>query len=210
MAEFESLVAVAAPIALDNIDTDQIFPSRFISKDRRSGMYGNYFLHDLRFDDNGKTKADFVLNEPAVAGAKIIVAAANYACGSARPGAIQSHLDYGIQAIIAESYGPLFPTVAFKAGLLTIQLAKDSCRRVRQQLLDNPGAKVTIDLSKQIVVAPDRTEFSFEIDSFVKRIFIEGINEVDLTLESLEQIEAFETRHRASMPWVYNTKEQSS
>lgn len=203
MAQFETLTAIAAPIVGDNIDTDQIFPSRFISKDRAAGLYGTYFLHDLRFDENGAPRPDFVLNDKRVEGAKIIIAGANYACGSARPGAIYSHLDCGIQAIIAESFGPLFPTVAFKSGLLTIQLPKESARHCREMLLRQLGATITIDLKRQIVVSPDGQSFPFEIDYFAKKMFVEGLNEIDLTLQLRDQIEAFEARHRLSLPWVY-------
>src|ERR1700761_7221970 len=120
MTHFEVLKARAVPFTMDNVDTDQIFPSRFVSKDRADGEYGDYFLHDQRFDEAGNLKSQFILNDQRYHGARIIVASANYACGSARPGAIYSHLDYGISAIIAESYGSVFPTVAYKSGLLTI------------------------------------------------------------------------------------------
>jgi len=203
MAGFEVLTAVAVPIAIDNVDTDQIFPSRFTSKSRADGMFGRYFLHDQRFDEHDQPRAEFVLNDEQYAGAKIIVAAANYACGSARPGAIYSHLDYGIEVIVAESFGPVFPTVAFKSGLLTVQLPKKDAADIRQALLVQPGAKVTVDLKDQVIVAPDGARHSFDIDPFVKRMFVEGRSETDLTLALRDKIEAFEARQRASMPWLY-------
>jgi 3-isopropylmalate/(R)-2-methylmalate dehydratase small subunit len=210
MAKFERLTAVAAPLGIDNIDTDQIFPARFISKDRRDGMYGRYFLHDLRFFENGRPRPNFVLNEQALSNAKIVVASSNYACGSARPGAIYSHLDYGIQAIIAESYGPLFPTVAFKSGLLTIQLNSGACKRLRRRLDENIGAAITIDLNEQKVIGPDGEEFTFLIDQFVKRMFVEGVNEIDLTLKHVSEIERFEKRHRELFTWMSGNKLQDS
>ena len=200
---FATLTAVAVPITTDNVDTDQIFPSRFTSKNRADGMYGTYFLHDLRFDANGAPKAGFILNDPRLRGAKIIVASANYACGSARPGAIYSHLDYGIEAIIAESFGPVFPTVAFKSGLLTVQLKREATKQIREQLLRAPGAQVTIDVHQQVVTAPDGSRFAFELEHFVKRMFIDGLSEIDLTLELRDKIEAFEVRQRATLPWLY-------
>src|SRR5260221_12599801 len=99
MAKFEKLTAIAAPIEFDNIDTDQIFPSRFISKSRADGMFGTYLLHDHRFDENENRKTDFILNHDRMNCAQILVAAGNYACGSARPGAIFSHLYYWIKSI---------------------------------------------------------------------------------------------------------------
>ncbi|HXX85409.1 MAG TPA: 3-isopropylmalate dehydratase small subunit [Casimicrobiaceae bacterium] len=203
MAGFEVLTAVAVPIDIDNVDTDQIFPSRFTSKSRAGGMFGRYLLHDQRLDEHGRPRAGFVLNDERYSGAKILVAAANYACGSARPGAIYSHLDYGIEAIVAESFGPVFPTVAFKSGLLTVQLSKPDTADIRRALLAQPGAKVTVDLKDQVILAPDGTRYSFDIDPFVKRMFVEGHSEVDMTLALRDKIEAFETRQRASMPWLY-------
>jgi 3-isopropylmalate/(R)-2-methylmalate dehydratase small subunit len=202
MAKFERLTAVAAPIAIDNVDTDQIFPARYISKDRRDGMYGRYFLHDLRFFEDGSPRPSFVLNQTALCNVKIVVASANYACGSARPGAIYSHLDYGIQAIIAESYGPLFPTVAFKSGLLTIQLDADACRRLRHCLEEDIGAAITIDLNEQRVTGPDGENFYFLIDQFIKQMFVQGVNEIDLTLKHVKEIEEFEKRHKSIFTWI--------
>jgi 3-isopropylmalate/(R)-2-methylmalate dehydratase small subunit len=181
MAQFDKLTAVAAPIVTDNIDTDQIFPARFMSKDRADGMFGNYFLHDQRFDENGSKRDDFILNDKRLKNARIIVASANYACGSARPGAIFSHLDYGVHAVIAESFGPLFAAVAYKSGLLTVRLTKEETKYLRDKLLENIGAEITIDLDHQVVVAPDGRAFEFEIDHFVKRMFMEGLSEIDLT-----------------------------
>lgn len=203
MPGFQTLTAVAAPIIADNVDTDQIFPARFTSKNRADGTFASYFLHDRRFDEDGNPRIDFILNDERLRNAQIIVASANYACGSARPGAIYSHLDYGIRAVIAESFGPIFPTVAFKSGLLTIELGKAAASCIRDQLLDNLGAEVTIDLVQQFVAAPDGTRFAFGIDHFVKRMFIEGVSEIDLTLGLVDKIEAFEARQRIAMPWLH-------
>ena len=203
MAQFTVLTAVAAPIAADNIDTDQIFPSRFSSKDRADGQFGNYFFGDQRFDESGAKRASSILNDERVSKAKILVAASNYACGSARPGAIYAHLDYGIEAIIAESFGPVFSTVAFKSGLLTIRLAKDAVDFIRGALIKNLGASLTIDLRSQTIVAPEGETFSFEIDYFAKKMFIEGVSEIDLTLRYRDMIEAFEARRRLALPWLH-------
>jgi len=194
---------VAIPIDIDNVDTDQIFPSRFISKRREDGMYGRYFLHDQRFHEDGSERPEFVVNDPRLRDARIIVAAANYACGSARPGAIFAHIDYGIQVIIAESFGPVFPTVSFKSGLLAIQLPRPAVTHIRDQLIDQVGAKVTVELGTQIVTLPDGRRFTFEIDPFVKRMLMEGLTEIDLTLRRSAEIEAFEARLRMTQPWLY-------
>ena len=203
MAGFEMLTAVAAPLAFDNLDTDQIFPARFSTKDRREGQFGTYFLHDLRFDRSGARISDFILNDERLADTKILVASANYACGSGRPGAVFSHIDFGIRAIIAESFGAVFSSVAYKSGLLTVPLPQEQVSRLRQQLSNNIGASLTIDLKSQVVVAPDHTQFAFEIDHFVKRMIMEGLSEIDLTLGLAEQVTQFEARQRTLLPWVF-------
>jgi len=203
MARFETVTAVAAPIAMDKIDTDQVFPGRFSSKSREGGAFGSYFLHDLRFDENGREKADFILNDKRLSNVQIIVASENYACGSGRAGAIYAHIDYGIRAIIAESFGPVFSAVAYKSGLLTIQLDREQVAFLRRSLLENLGACLTIDLPRQRVTAPDGTQIDFEIDPFVKRIIMEGLNEIEFTLALERRIEAFEVQQRAALPWVF-------
>jgi 3-isopropylmalate/(R)-2-methylmalate dehydratase small subunit len=203
MARFETITAVAAPIAMDKIDTDQVLPSRFQSKRREDGAFGSYFLHDLRFDENGRERANFILNDKRLSDVQIIVAAENYACGSGRVGAIYAHIDYGIRAIIAESFGPVFSAVAYKSGLLTIQLDREKVAFLRRSLLENLGACLTIDLPRQRVTAPAGTQFDFEIDPFVKRIIMEGLNEIEFTLALERRIEAFEARQRTALPWVF-------
>jgi 3-isopropylmalate/(R)-2-methylmalate dehydratase small subunit len=203
MAGFTTLTAVAAPIAMDNLDTDQIFPARFSSKDRRDGQFGTYFLHDLRFDRYGKPNPDFILNEPKLKTAKILVGASNYACGSGRPGAIFSHVDFGVRAVIAESFGAVFSSIAYKSGLLTIPLPREEVTRLRDQLAASAGAEITIDLAGQTIIAPDGAAFRFEIDHFVKRMIMEGLSEIDLTLGLHERITEFDARQRISLPWIF-------
>lgn len=205
-ARFEVLRAVAVPMAIDNIDTDQIFPSRFVSKDRREGKYGDYFLHDRRFSEGEQPNQEFVLNDRRYHGAKIIVASKNYACGSARPGAIYSHLDYGIDAIIAESFGPVFPTVAYKSGLLTIQVGEETAQNIRTALFETPGLSIEIDLGKQIIEVADGLRFSFDFDPFIKKMFMEGISEISYTLGHSSKIEAFESTLAGTVPWLYGQR----
>jgi 3-isopropylmalate/(R)-2-methylmalate dehydratase small subunit len=202
MQKFETVTAVAAPILARDVDTDQILPSRFLSRNRAEGRYGDFLLHDHRFDAEGRPKPDYVLSDERFRNAKILVAAANYACGSARPGAVFAHLDFGIRAIIAESFGAVFPTVAFKYGLLTAQLAPEHVAELLAQLLRAPGSQVTIDLPEQAVIAPDGQRFGFDIDPFAKRLLVEGLDQIALTLAYREDIERFEQRRRGEQPWL--------
>jgi 3-isopropylmalate/(R)-2-methylmalate dehydratase small subunit len=202
MLKFETVTGIAAPIVARDVDTDQIFPSRFLSRNRAQGNYSDYLLHDHRFDAEGRAKADIVLNDERFRNAKILVAGANYACGSARPGAVFAHVDFGIRAIIAESFGAVFPTVAFKYGVLTAQLAPENVAELRSQLLLSPGSEVTIDLPRQTVIAPDGQRFGFDIDPFAKRLLVEGLDQISLTLSYQEDIERFEAKRRAALPWL--------
>lgn len=206
MMHFETLTAVAAPMVKNNIDTDQIFPARFSSRNRDNGDFGTYFFYDQRFDEEGNKRPDFILNDERLKNVKIIVAAGNYACGSGRPGAIYAHIDYGIQAVIAESFGPVMPTVAFKFGLLPIQIQKSEAQDLRGKLLETPGSEITIDLRSQTIIAPDGNRISFEIDHFVKRMFMEGLSEIELTLTFQDKINEFEAQHRTTVPWIFEQR----
>jgi 3-isopropylmalate/(R)-2-methylmalate dehydratase small subunit len=203
MARFDTLTAVAAPLVIDNLDTDQIFPARFSSRNRNDGQFGTYFLHDHRFDETGQARAGFILNDARLAGTRILVASENYACGSGRAGAIFSHVDYGIRAIIAESFGSVFSAVAYKSGLLTIPLARDEIRFLQDRLLQNLGSPITIDLPGQVILVPGAAPIRFEIDHFVKRLIMDGLREIELTLGLEPEIAAFESRQRALLPWVF-------
>jgi 3-isopropylmalate/(R)-2-methylmalate dehydratase small subunit len=203
MKKLEILAAVAAPLDMNNVDTDQIFPARFTSKDRKQQGYGDYYLHDLRYDESGRPKDGFVLNDARLRNAEIIVAGANYACGSARPGAVYAHVDHGIRAVVAESFGPLFSAVAYKSGLLAVQLKSAEVSDLRKQLNKNIGALVTVDLPNQTVEAPDGARYAFDIDHFVKRMIVEGLDEIELTLGFSQQIDAFSWRQRDQMPWIF-------
>ena len=154
---------------------------------------------------NPRRRASFVLNDARLRNAEVIVAGANYACGSARPGAVYAHVDRGLRAVVAESFGPLFSAVAYKSGLLTIQLRPEEISDLRKQLTANIGALVTLDLPGQTVGAPDGARYAFEIDPFVKRMIVEGLDEIELTLALSKQIDAFAGRSRDQMPWVFET-----
>ncbi|WP_417725125.1 3-isopropylmalate dehydratase small subunit [Salipiger sp.] len=196
------LTSRAIPLEANNIDTDQIFPSRFTGRPRENGAFKRYFLHDQRFDAAGKPIASSILNNPALEGAQIIVGADNYACGSARAGAVHTHVDYGIRVIIAASFGPVFTAVAYKSGLLTIQLPADAAKTLRDMLLAAPGTELTVDLMEGAVVAPGGISYRFEVDPFVRKILIEGLSEVELTLSHSDDLDRFEAGQQHRMPWV--------
>lgn len=203
MDPFVTLLAKAVPVDMDNVDNDQVIPARLMRKPRQDGMYGIYLFHDLRFNDDGSEKPDFIFNQPAFRGARIVVASRNYACGSSRLGAVYVHYDYGIRAVIAVSFGDVFYNNCFKNGILPIRLDEPSVAKLRGDLHAQPGAAIAIDLPRQTVAGPDGAVYRFEVDSFAKRCLLEGLSDIKLTLEHEPEIEAFEHMHRQQMSWLY-------
>ncbi|MGE7413719.1 3-isopropylmalate dehydratase small subunit [Methylobacterium tarhaniae] len=195
MQPFTTLSAVAAPLDVANIDTDQILPARFLKKPRKAG-YGNFLFHDER-----RRSEAYPLDAPAYRGAGILVADRNFGCGSSREGAVYALVDGGIRCVIAPSFGDIFASNAAKNGLLTVTLPEQTVAALRARLAASPGAAVTVDLPAQTVTGPDGDALPFEIDPFKKRCLVEGLDDVALTLEHAEAIAAFEARVAAEEPW---------
>jgi 3-isopropylmalate/(R)-2-methylmalate dehydratase small subunit len=201
MQPFTTLEAVAAPLDVANVDTDRIIPARFLKRPRGPD-YARFLFHDLRFDAAGNEKPDFPLNRAERRDARIIVADANFGCGSSREGAVWALMAYGIRVVIAPSFGDIFFNNGLKNGLLPIVLPAEGAARLRRALLDTPGSRLTVDLAAQTVAAPDGTAHRFEIDAFEKRCLLEGLDDIRLTLTYENDIAAFERRHAAEMAWL--------
>jgi 3-isopropylmalate/(R)-2-methylmalate dehydratase small subunit len=179
MEKFKKLEAPALPIPRANVDTDQIVPARYLRKPRTDN-FGEYLFRDLRH----------VLDEKSYAGARIVVAGRNFACGSSREHAVWALYDYGFRAAIAPSFGDIFASNALKNGFLPVVLPED----VVLQLLSEAGpqVKISIDLEKQTVNDIHR----FEIAPFARKCLLEGLDEIDFTLTHAAQIADFEKRHQ--------------
>jgi 3-isopropylmalate/(R)-2-methylmalate dehydratase small subunit len=201
MDKFTRLTAVAAPIDMDDVNTDQIIPARLMRRPREGDAYGGYLLHDLRFDSNGQEK-DFVLNQPVYHRAPIFVASYNYGCGSSRLGAVYTHYDFGVRAIIAVSFGDVFFNNCLKNGILAIRLPAETTDALRLQLHAAPGATLSIDLPRQVVMDTKGVEHGFSVDSFAKRCLLEGLSDIALTLQRADLIDAFEKQHRQTFSWL--------
>ncbi len=201
MEPFKTFSAVAAPLDMSNVDTDQVIPARFLSRplDER---YGSYLFHDLRFDAEGGEKPDFVLNREGFREAAVLVADTNFGCGSSRENAVTALVAAGFRAVIAPSFGDIFYNNSLKNGFLPVRLPAETCRRLRAMLHEGPGAEVSVDLEQQTVTAPDQSVHAFEIDPFQKRKVLEGVDDIDFTLRFLDEIEAFERAHDARMTWL--------
>ena len=201
MKPFSRLTAVAAPLDMANVDTDKIIPARYLRKPREPG-YDPWFFYDLRFDAAGRERPDFVLNLPAYRKARILVAGANFGCGSSREGAVYAMLDYGILSVIAPSFGDIHYANQVQNGMVPVILREQYCSELRAALHASPGAQVTVDLETQTVAGPDGKVRPFSMDPVYRERLLKGLDEVGLVLEYLPQIEAFEKTHHASMPWL--------
>jgi 3-isopropylmalate/(R)-2-methylmalate dehydratase small subunit len=201
MEPFTKLVAVAAPLDMVNVDTDQIFPSRFLHKPRGSG-FGHLAFNDVRFDARGQENPDFVLNQAPYRNAKIIVAGPNFGCGSSREAAVYALYDYGIRSVIAPSFGDIHFANQLQNGMLPVVQPDHICAKLRGQLRDNPGASIAIDLEAQTVTGPDQATYRFAIGQSHRERLLKGLDEVGLILQHVNEIKAFEQRHHGEMPWL--------
>ena len=195
MTPFVRLTETAMPLARPNLDTDQIIPSRFLSRDRDDGTMGEVLFRDLRFTADGVEKPAFILNQEPYRDAKIIVGERNFGCGSSREAAVWALYDYGFRAAIAPSFGDIFRNNCFKNGMLPVVLPRETVDKLMAQLHAIPGAAVSIDLPAQIVTLPDGTTHEFDIDPFGKECLVNGVDELGYTLTLREQIAAFENRY---------------
>jgi len=199
MEPFKKLRAVAVPLELPNIDTDQIIPARFLWRPRAAG-YGELLFNDLRHAPDGAVQ-NFVLNEPRYAGAKILIAEQNFGCGSSREQAVWALYDYGFRAVIAPSFGDIFYNNCCKQGVLPVMLAPAQVAALREAVAIAPG-EVTIDLERQLVTGPGGFNAGFEIAAFQRRQLLDGMDDVALTMALIETITAFETGYDRALPWL--------
>ena len=198
MKPFTTLTSIAAPLPLANLDTERLIPARFLRQPRSAG-YHNYLFHDLR------EQGDFILDRPAYKGARIIVGAENFGCGSSREGAVWALTGAGYRAWIAPSFGDIFFENSFKNGALPIILPKERVAALRTLLTDQAGAQLSIDLAAQTVTLPDGSVERFEVDPFRKECLLNGWDEIDLTLKHTQAITDFEARQGRDSPWLVSS-----
>ena len=200
MTPFTRITAIAAPLEMSNVDTDKLIPNRFFRKARGAGLQ-RYLLHDIRFDADGNERPEFVLNQEPYRNANILVTGANFGCGSAREAAVYVVVDYGIRVVIAPSFSDIYYGNMLQNGMLPVVLPDAICEKLHLQLRENPSAQITVDLESQSVTGPDGAVYRFEIDPGPKERLLKGLDDVGLVLQHLPEIEAFEQRYRAEMPW---------
>jgi 3-isopropylmalate/(R)-2-methylmalate dehydratase small subunit len=201
MEPFRRLDGVAVPLSVANIDTDQIIPARFLWRKRRDG-FGHLLFHDLRFNDGGAPKPDFVLNQNVYRDARIVVADRNFGCGSSREHAVWALYDYGIRAVVAPSFGDIFFNNSFQNGLLPVLLPAERVAALRGLLEQSPGSALAIDLHVQTVTGPDGVADRFEIDPFRKECLLAGTDDISFTLGYRDRIAEFENAYEAKVRWL--------
>ncbi len=207
MQPFITWTAVAAPLDIAKIDTGVIFPGRFLRARRRPGeaTYANAFLHDLRFDEHERPRADFVLNQPAYANAGILLTGPDFGCGSSREGAAYAVLDYGVRALVGPSFGDVFVGNCMQNGIVPVVLPLEVVQSLWRELQAAPGSTMTVDLLAQQVMGPDGKAYAFVIDPTRRQRLLDGLDDVGVTLTHLAAIEAFERSYAKRMPWRAKT-----
>ena len=188
MEPFVSLRSKATPLDRVNVDTDQIVPKQFLKLVNRTG-FGKYLFYDWRFDMDGKQKRDFVLNDPKYSGRQILLARDNFGSGSSREHAAWAILDYGFRAIIAPSFADIFYNNCLKNGILPVRLPDYEV----EYLFRNEDLYVEIDLAKQTVTAGNH-KIHFAIDKFHKKLLLEGLDSIGLTLQLEDYIASYESQ----------------
>lgn len=196
MEPFTVIKSKATPLDRVNVDTDQIVPKQFLKLINRTG-FGKYLFYDWRFDRDGKPRSDFVLNNPKYAGRQILLTRDNFGSGSSREHAAWAILDYGFRAIIAPSFADIFYNNCFKNGILPVRLKPDEV----DYLFKNEDLEIEIDLAKQNVTIQggDRRMY-FEIDEFRKKLLLEGLDSIGLTLQLEEHIANYERNKLKFLP----------
>jgi len=212
MHPFTVLKGLVAPLDRANVDTDAIIPKQFLKSIKRTGFGPNAF-DEWRYLDHGepgmdnskrKINPDFVLNQPRYQGASVLLARENFGCGSSREHAPWALEDFGFRAIIAPSYADIFFNNCFKNGMLPIVLKDVIVDELFNSVEAIQGYELTIDLEKQTVNTPEGKSYPFEVDAVRKHNLLNGLDDIGLTLQHVEAIKQFETKHKASQPWLFN------
>ena len=199
METFKTITGIPAPLAMINVDTDMIIPKQFLKTIKRSGLGKNLF-HELRYDIQGNIKNDFVLNWDPYKTAKILIAGANFGCGSSREHAPWSLLDFGFRSIIAPSFADIFYNNCFKNGILPIKLDQVKVDLLMKEAEEKK--EISVNLEKQIIVYENDNIIEFEIDEFRKKCLIEGLDDIGLTLQKKNKIDIHEEKIHSIQPWI--------
>ena len=198
MTSFTVLTGISAPLNRANIDTDMIIPKQFLKTIQRAGL-GKHAFSSLRYQSNGSENPEFVLNKPQYRNSCILVAGANFGCGSSREHAPWALSDFGIRCVIAESFADIFFNNCFKNGMLPIILGKEEIQTLLEDCEKGP---LTVDLEKQIITRYNGSQIPFEVDSGRKERLLKGLDDIDVTLNDHEAISEYEKNRSKNYPWL--------
>jgi 3-isopropylmalate/(R)-2-methylmalate dehydratase small subunit len=193
MEKFTILTSRIAALPIDNVDTDQIIPARFLKTISKDGL-GDQLFCDWRYDSAGKPNPDFLLNKPEGKAAKILLAGDNFGCGSSREHAPWALLQYGFRAVISTSFADIFRGNSLKNSLLPIEVTPEASKVLFRAVAEDPTASVTVDLAAQTLTLPDGSKLEFPIDAFSKDCLLEGVDELGYILQQEAAIAAYEAR----------------
>lgn len=200
MNPFTTLKALACPLSLANVDTDQLVPARFLKRPRAEG-YGGFLLHDLRFGAEGKRRSTLTLDDARYKGAAILVARRNFGGGSSREGAVYALSDFGIRCVIAPSFGDIFSSNCVMNGVLPARMAEGDVEALLAHLQEFPGSKIVVDLEPQRITCGEKA-YGFSIDSFLKTKLLNGWDDIDITMSFAQEMRKFVSRDVAARPWA--------
>lgn len=191
MKKFETLTTTVVPLPIENIDTDQIIPARFLKATTREG-FGDNLFRDWRFDSNNQPKADFVMNDATYKG-KVLVAGKNFGCGSSREHAAWAIQDYGFDVVISSFFADIFKGNALNNGVLPIQVTDEFLETIFDTVFKNPATEIIVDLENQTVTLSETgVQQAFEINPYKKSCLINGYDDIDFILNNKTAIETFE------------------
>ena len=201
MEKFIKLEGVAAPLPMINVDTDMIIPKQYLKTIHRTGL-GKALFDEMRYNNDGSEKPDFVLNKPQYRKAQILVTGDNFGCGSSREHAPWALLDFGIRCVIATSFADIFYNNCFKNGILPIVLPQSDVDKLMDDASRGANAVISIDLEKQEIKGPDGGTVKFEVDPFRKQCLLNGWDDIGLTMRNENKISSFEAQHKTQAPWI--------
>ena len=193
--------ASGVPLRLANVNTDQLFPARFIKKPRAVG-YAQYLFHDIRRNKEGSLLDSFPLNQTRYHNSKILIGGANFGSGSSREGAVYALFDAGFRVIIAPSFGEIFAANCLKNGVLATCLSEEQIVSIQQTLTDSDDLTMVVNIPSQTLTMSSGILFNLRLDTFQKQCLIQGLNEIDLSLTFSKEIDMFEKSYRAIFPWT--------
>ena len=200
MKKFTTLKSIPAYLPIVNIDTDMIIPKQFLKTIKRTGLGKNLF-YEMRYDENGKTINNFVLNKSPFDNSKILIAGDNFGCGSSREHAPWALLDFGITCVISTSYADIFYNNCFKNGILPIKVSDEQIKELSEY--SKRQEEISINLPEQKIIFGN-SEIKFELDEFKKKCLIEGLDDIALSLEKSGKIISFEEKLKSVKPWIFN------